>query len=108
MFGIVLKVTACNIRLTYVFQDAHLKLSSLSGGHQDGEVGGCWAQIPPQIHQRYIYIWQYSYQKWTGNCQKQFSLKKKKKQLYLDLGRKAEAIMSRSMPLGGDTRGGGI
>ena len=37
-----------------------------------------------------------------------FFKKKKKKQLYLDLGRKAEAIMSRSMPLGGDTRGGGI
>ena len=77
MFCIVLKVTACNIRLTYVFQDAHLKLSSLSGGHQDGEVRGCWAQTATQIHRRYICIWQYSYQKQTGNCQKQFSFLKK-------------------------------
>ena len=38
---------------------------------QDGWVGGHGTHLPPQTHQKYIHMWNSSYWKLTGNCQKE-------------------------------------
>ena len=72
--------------------------------NQDGRIGRHGSHLPPWTHQKYIYMWNNSHWKLTGNWQKDSCTTKAIRKIHMELGRKGrKAIRSGPMPLGGDS-----